>query len=52
MAENKKTPKKDSKQEIPAVNSTQDTPLVEPTTLDNSISSDQFLKDFNWHNYE
>ena len=52
MAENKKTPKKDSKQEIPAVNSTQDSPLVEPTTLDNSISSDQFLKDFNWHNYE
>ena len=52
MAENKKTPKKDSKQEIPAVNSTQDTPLVEPTTLDNSISSDKFLKDFNWHNYE
>ena len=52
MAENKKTPKKDSKQEIPAVNSTQDTPLVEPTILDNSISSDQFLKDFNWHNYE
>ena len=52
MAENKKTPKKDSKQEIPAVNATQDTPLVEPTTLDNSISSDQFLKDFNWHNYE
>ena len=52
MAENKKTPKKDSKQEIPAVNSTQDTSLVEPITLDNSISSDQFLKDFNWHNYE
>ena len=52
MAENKKIPKKDPKQEIPAVNSTQDTPLVEPTTLDNSISSDQFLKDFNWHNYE
>tara|TARA_B100001175_G_scaffold69108_1_gene56949 strand:+ start:3902 stop:5758 length:1857 start_codon:yes stop_codon:yes gene_type:complete len=52
MAENKKTPKKDSKQEIPAANSTQDTPLVEPTILDNSISSDQFLKDFNWHNYE
>ena len=52
MAENKKTPKKDSNQEIPVVNSTQDTPLVEPTTLDNSISSDQFLKDFNWHNYE
>ena len=52
MVENKKTPEKDSKQEIPAVDSTQDTSPVEPPTLDNKISSDQFLKDFNWHNYE
>ena len=52
MVENKKTPEKDSKQEIPAVDSTQDTSSVEPPTLDNKISSDQFLKDFNWHNYE
>jgi len=52
MAENKKTPKKDSKHEIPAVDLTQDTSLVEPPKLDNTISSDQFLKDFNWHNYE
>jgi len=52
MAENKKIPKKDPKQEIPAVDSTPDTSLVESPILDNPISSDQFLKNFNWHNYE
>ncbi len=52
MVENKKTQKKDSKQEISTVESTQDNSSVEPPTLDNKISSDQFLKDFNWHNYE
>ena len=52
MVENKKTPKKNSKQEIPVVDSTQDTSSDVPPTTDNKISSDQFLKDFNWHNYE
>ena len=32
--------------------SKQDTPVVESTTNEAQISPEQFLKDFNWHNYE
>jgi small subunit ribosomal protein S1 len=30
----------------------QETPVVETTTNEAQVNSEQFLKDFNWHNYE
>ena len=35
-----------------AEESTQDTPVVETTTNEAQSNPEQFLKDFNWHNYE